>query len=63
MFMWHSSEWSMKIGKVREPTLLEYFATTALDTLAQTVIREAIQNSLVPHRARANPKLRIPQRR
>ena len=46
MFMWHSSEWSMKIGKVREPTLLEYFATTALDTLAQTVIREAIQNSL-----------------
>jgi hypothetical protein len=43
---WHSSEWSTKIGKVREPTLLEYFATTALDTLAQTTIREAIQNSL-----------------
>lgn len=43
---WYSSEWSMKVGKVREPTLLEYFATTALDTLAQTVIREAIQNSL-----------------
>lgn len=46
MAKWYSSEWNMKVGKVREPTLLEYFATTALDTLAQTLIREAIQNSL-----------------
>lgn len=43
---WYFSDWNMKSGKVREPTLLEYFATTALDTLAQTLIREAVQNSL-----------------
>lgn len=43
---WTSFKWSMQLGKVREPTLREYFATTALSTLAQTLIREAIQNSL-----------------
>jgi hypothetical protein len=36
----------MVAGKVREPTLLEHFATSAIDTLAQAVIRESIQNSL-----------------
>lgn len=43
---WSSTPWSMNIGKVREPTLLEHFANTALESLAQTLIREAIQNSL-----------------
>ena len=46
MARWHSFDWNMATGKVREPTLLEYFATTALSTLAQTLMREAIQNSL-----------------
>ncbi len=45
MHLWSSVPWTMN-GKVREPTLLEYFATSALDSASQMLVREAIQNSL-----------------